>query len=231
MSRRAGERSPEEATPHPGPLRLYSYAASANCLKARVMLRILDVPFELREVDIFAGETLTERYARINPLRETPALELPDGGVITQSNAILSYLAEGTPWAGTTRADRARVCAWYFFEQEYVVPGIGGVRFRLLTDRATRAELADRIAHGRTALDLMNDHLDQHEWLVGEAPTTADISLVAYTAVAPDAGFDLGRWPAVAAWVSRVRALDRFEDDLVPYPPNARPGAGRSTYD
>jgi glutathione S-transferase len=85
-------------------MRLYSYAASANCLKVRVLLGLLKVSYELVEVDIFAGGTLSEEFAARNPLRETPVLEPDDGTNLTQSNAILGYLAEDTPWAGGRRS-------------------------------------------------------------------------------------------------------------------------------
>jgi glutathione S-transferase len=210
-------------------MRLHSYAASANCLKARLLLRLLEIPCEIVEVDIFAGATLTPEFAALNPVRETPVLELGDGTTVTQSNAVLSYLADGTPWAGTTRADRARVHAWFAFEQERVMAGIGEARFRLMTGRATREQLAGQLDTGQGALDVLEAHLAAHDWLVGDAPTAADLSVYAYTSVAPDAGLEHG--PAVRAWLECLRALPRFHDDLVPYPDNARPGASRSIYD
>jgi glutathione S-transferase len=210
-------------------MRLHTYAASANCLKARLLLRLLDVPCDHVEVDIFAGGTLTDAFAALNPIRETPVLELDDGTTVTQSNAVLSYLADGTAWAGTTRADRARVHGWYAFEQERVMAGIGGPRFRLATGRATPEEVAGRLAVGGDALAILEAHLAGRDWLVGDGPTAADLSVYAYTSVAPEAGLELGR--SVSAWIARLRSLPRFHDDLAPYPDNARPGASRSVYD
>lgn len=123
---------------------------------------------------------------------------------------------------------RARVAQWLAFEQEWVMRGIAGARFRLLTGR----DPGDRVDHARGALDLLELRLDASPWAAGAEPTIADVGLFAYTHVAPDAGFDLiADWPAVAAWVQRVEALPGFVNDLVPYPDNARPGAGRSIYD
>ena len=212
-------------------MRLYSYSASANCLKVRVLLALLEVPCEIVEVDIFDGGTLTEEFGRLNPLREVPVLELDDGSLLTQSGAILSYLSEGTPWQGTTRLGRAQVAAWLQIEQDRVVPGIGGVRFRLLTDRATAAELAARIEAGSEILEILDSHLSGREWLVGEAPTIADLALWAYVHLAGDAGFDLSELPAVDAWCSRVGEIPGLVDDLTAYDANARPGRGRSIYD
>lgn len=158
-------------------------------------------------------------------------LELDDATHLTQSNAILGYLAEDTPWAGRSRIERAQVAAWLFFEQEHIVPGIGGVRFRLLTGRATPEQLEERIRAGGETLELLQAHLRERLWLVGEAPTIADLSVWSYAHLAADAGFDLCRWPAVAEWSRRVGALPGLVDDLVPYPENARPGRGASIYD
>jgi len=212
-------------------MRLYSYKSSGNCLKVRILLSLRDQPCGLVETDIFAGETLTDAFAQLNPQRETPVLELDDGTALIQSNAILQYLAEGTPWAGRSRAERAQVTAWCYFEQERIAPGLGGVRFRLTTGRASRERLARRLELGAEALDLMEARLADRRWLVGESPTIADVALYPYTAAGPDAGLPLDRWPAVERWLDELRALPGFVDDWEPYPANARPGAGRSIYD
>ena len=212
-------------------MRLYDYIASGNCYKVRLLLSLLDRECERVAVDIFAGDTLTEEYGRMNPLRETPVLELDSGEVVTQSNAILWYLAEGTPFLPSDALDRARVVQWLSFEQEWIVRGIGGTRFRLLTGRADRAALEGAFAAGRRALTTLDDHLRDRAWVVGDRCSIADLSLYAYTHVAGDAGFDLAEWPAVVAWIGRVEALPRFMNDYVPYPENARPGHGRSIYD
>jgi glutathione S-transferase len=212
-------------------MRLHSYKSSGNCLKVRILLGLLEQPYELVETDIFAGATLTDAYARLHPLRETPVLELDDGTALIQSNAILQYLAEGTPWAGRTRAERAQVTAWCYFEQERIAPGLGGVRFRLTTGRASPERLARRLELGAAALDLLDAHLRDRRWLVGDSPTIADIALYPYTTAAPDAGLPLDRWRHVERWLDDLRALPGFVDDWEPYPANARPGAGRSIYD
>jgi len=214
-------------------MRLYDYAASGNCLKVRLLLGLLARRYERVAVDIFAGETLTDAYERLNPQRETPVLELDGGELLTQSAAILFYLGEGTPFVPAQALDRARATQWLCFEQERVMPTIGGARFRLMTGRAAPGDpaIAARLAGGRRALDVLAAALERAPFVVAERPTIADLALYGYVAVAGDAGLDPAAWPAVAAWLGRLRAMPGFADDLVPYPANARPGAGRSIYD
>lgn len=213
-------------------MRLHDYDASGNCYKARLLLALLGRSYERVPVDLFAGDTLTDAFGRLNPVRETPVLELDDGTAIAQSPAVLWYLAEGTPFLPGTPAGRAQVLQWLAIEQERVMVGLGGSRFRLLTGRATADDplVAARLETGRGALDLLAAHLAERDWLVGDAPTIADVAVFAYTSRAGDSGFDLAEWPAVTAWLDRVRALPGFVDDFVPYPPNAMAGAGRSIY-
>ncbi len=206
-------------------MRLYDYAASGNCFKVRLLLGMLDRAYERVPVDIFGGDTLTCEFAMINPVRETPVLELDSGERITQSNAILWYLAEGTAWLPGTPLERAQVAQWLSFEQERVMGGLGGPRFRLVTGRATEAEVAPRLAVGRAALDVLDAHLAARDWLVGGRPSIADVSVFAYTSVAP-----VEVPGAVVTWLDRVRALPGFVDDFALYPENARPGAGSSIY-
>src|SRR5215218_3847748 len=113
-------------------MRLYDYAASGNCFKVRLLLGLLGRGYERVPVDIFAGDTLTDAYAEINPLRETPVLELDSGERLAQSGAILWYLAEGTPYLPDDALGRAQVVSWLSFEQERIMGGIGNPRFRLL---------------------------------------------------------------------------------------------------
>jgi glutathione S-transferase len=211
-------------------VRLHDYPASGNCYKVRLLLALLDRPYERVPTDIFAGETLTEDFGRLNPLRETPVLELETGEVILQSNAILWYLAEGTEFLPAEALSRARTVQWLHFEQERIVPGIGSARFYSLTGR-NPALIDARVALGRSSLDVLDAHLADRKFVVGDAPTIGDLSLFAYTHVAPDAGIELDPWPAVQSWIDRIEGLPGFVDDYVRYPDNARPGRGRSIYD
>ena len=213
-------------------MRLYDYAASGNCYKVRLLLRLLAIPYERVAIDIFAGDTLTPEFERLNPVRETPVLELDSGETICQSNAILWYLAEGTAYIPSDPLGRGQVVQWLSFEQERIMSGIGSARFRRLTGRAALDPAADRARFetGTGALQVLDTHLTERAFLVGDSCSIADLSAFAYTSVADDAGFGLAGFPAVSAWLGRVQALPGFVDDLEPYPDNARPGGGRSIY-
>jgi len=184
-------------------------------------------------VDIFAGGTLTEEYARINPTRTVPTLETEDGRLLPESAAILVYLAEGTPLLPADPFDRSQVVRWLVYEQTDVIPATGGLRFRLATGRL-RPDDADarrRRAAGEVVLRLLDDHLDRREFFVGDRYTIADIALFGYLHVADEAGFDLSAYPRVGRWLELVERQPGYMNDVEPYPPNAAPGAGRSTYD
>jgi glutathione S-transferase len=212
-------------------LRLYDYVASANCLKARIALAQLGIGYERVPVDIFAGETLTDEYAAINPQRSTPVLQIDDGTYLMESNAILHYLAEGTPLLADDALERARLVRWLILEQTDVMPTFGGLRFRLATGRLKPddPDAVRRRAAGEATLELLDAALRSADFLVGGRYTIADVAVYAYTHVAPEAGYELP--PAVERWVRRVEATPGFVNDLEPYPPNARAGAGRSVYD
>jgi glutathione S-transferase len=214
-------------------VRLYDYVASANCYKARLALAQLGRDYERVPIDIFGGDTLTCEFGDINRARSTPVLETDDGRFLQESNAILWYLAAGTALLPDDAFERAHVLKWLILEQTDVMPGIGGLRFRLLTGRLQPDEPAAirRRELGLDALAVLEEHLQDRQFVVGDRYSIADISLYAYTHTAPEAGFELADYPAVTAWLHRVAEQPGFLNDLEPYPPNARPGAGRSTYD
>ena len=206
--------------------RLFDYDASGNCLKVRLALRILGRPFETVPTDIFAGDTLSDDYAAVNPLRTTPVLEIAPGRFLAESNAILLHVAEGTPLLPEDPLDRAEAYRWLFFERAFT-PAVGGLRFVRLTGR--EGDEQDMLTTGRRLLAQLDAALRERAYLAGPAPSVADLSLYAYTHVAGGAGFELG--PATRAWLGRVEAIPGFENDLVPYPDHARPGRSRSIYD
>ena len=213
------------------PPTLYDYAASANCLKVRVLFGLLGRDYRRVAVDIFDGDTLTDEYGALNPLRETPVLVTGDGEVVTQSNAILWFLAEDTRFLPADALGRARVVQWLLFEQERVMPGIGNPRFRLLTGRADAAAVAARQETGREALAILDADLATRPFLVGDEPTIADLAVYGYAHTAAEAQISLAPYAAVRAWIGRLEALPGFVNDLAPYPTNAAPGASRSIYD
>ncbi|HET6510286.1 MAG TPA: glutathione S-transferase family protein [Baekduia sp.] len=214
-------------------MRLYDYAASANAYKVRLLLAELgrdDV--ERVAVDIFDGATLTDGYVALNPSRTVPVLELDDGRTLPESGAILWHLAEGTPLLPDDRLDRAQVLRWLLWEQADLVHAIAGLRFRLMTGRLTPEEPAARARHAAAleVLALLDDHLRDRPFLVGDAYTIADVAVYGYAHVASDAGLALEPYPAVVGWLGRVASRPAYMNDLVPYPPNASVLAGRSIY-
>ncbi|MGB9182669.1 MAG: glutathione S-transferase family protein [Solirubrobacteraceae bacterium] len=214
-------------------LRLYDYAASCNCYKVRLLLAHLARPYERVSVDIFSGETLTDAYARINPMRTTPVLETGEGRRLAESAAILVYLARGTKYLPDDTLELADVIRWLIYEQTDVIPMIGGLRFRLLTGRLTREdpEAVRRFKSGEEILALLDGHLAKHEFFVSERYTIADVALYGYLHVAADAGFIVQPYPHLLAWLQRVTRQPGYINDLAPYGENAAPGAGRSVYD
>jgi glutathione S-transferase len=228
--------------PHPGErmeyyarmnhLRLFDYAASGNCYKVRLLLAQLDLAHERVAVDIFDGDTLTDEFARINPFRSTPVLQIAPERYLIESNAILVFLAEGTPYGPDGSVERSEVTRWLIYEQTDVMPGIGGLRFRLQTGRLAPDDpgAVARRSTGEAVLGILDDHLRRRDFLVGDRYTIADIAVYGYAHVADEAGYEVGRWPAFEAWLQRVAEQPRHTNDLAPYPPNARPGGGRSIY-
>ncbi len=208
-------------------MKLYDYSASGNCYTVRLLLALLGTPYTRVPIDIFAGETLGSEYARLNPARETPVLELEGGEIVTQSSAILWLLARGTRFAAQTDVEEAQVLQWLFFEQERLMPGVAGTRFRRLTGRPVPA---GREALGREALAMLDGQLGEQPFVVGERCSIADLSLYAYTNVAHEAGFDLTALPAIVAWLGRVERQPGFVNDLEPYPSSAHAGSGSSIY-
>jgi glutathione S-transferase len=214
-------------------LRLHDYAASGNCYKVRLLLAQLGLPYECVPVDIFGGDTLTDDYARVNPLRQTPVLERDGADPLPESGAILIHLAEGTEYLPEDPNDRAQALRWLFFEQTEVIQGIAGLRFRLITKRisADGREALWRRSVGDAALSLLNDRLGNSDYLAGDRYSIADISVFAYVHVANEAGFELSDYPNVQEWTRRVEGTRGYMNDLEPYPPNSMAGESRSIYD
>jgi glutathione S-transferase len=193
-------------------LRLYDYFDSGNGYKARLALAQLAIPYELIEVDIDKGETRTPQFLAMNPNGRIPLLALEDGAYLAESNAILCYLAEGTALMPETALERAHALQWLFFEQYSHEPNIATARFWLRHGHLTPAReplFAQKRLAGYAALAVMENHLGKNEFFAAGRYSVADIALYAYTHVADQGGFDLGRFSAVCAWLARVRQQPR----------------------
>ena len=189
---------------------VHGMAVSGNCWKATQILRLTGHDFRTVEVDANAGATRTASFLAINPNGKVPAVELADGTVITESNAILAHFAEGTSWLPAPGLARTRVFEWLFFEQYSHEPYIAVAR-NIIAYQKSRAQNTERLAAcrigGERALGVMQQRLGTHDWLTDAGPTIADLALFAYTHVAHEGEFDLPQWPGVHAWVARLRAL------------------------
>ncbi len=186
---------------------LYDSPVSGNCYKVRLLLAHLGIPYERRAMDVVDRSNREEVLGGLNPALRVPTLVLDDGRSLGESGAILWYFGEGTPFVPQDRYERAQVLQWMFFEQYDHEPAIAVARFWLaFSGRAdeVRDQVPEWQAKGNRALAAMERHLDGRAWLVGEHMTIADIALYAYTHVADEAGFDLGPYPAIRAWLERV---------------------------
>jgi len=193
-------------------LAVYGMAESGNCYKVKLALEQLQLPYRWVEVSTTQGETRSAEFLARNPNGQVPTLELEDGGFLPESGAILHYLAEGTPLLPAERLGRARVLQWMFFEQYSHEPCIAvplAIVRHQPPDSPRHAELPRLQERGRKALAVMEQHLGQEPFFAAGRYTIADIALYAYTHCAADGGFDLGAYPAVRAWLERVRALPR----------------------
>ena len=203
-------------------MKLYEHASSGNCLKCRIVLRQLELPYESVSVDLFLGETRTAQHFGRNPDGRIPVLETDAGDMIPESAAILLHLAEGTPLLPAPGAlERARVHQWMFFEQNRIEADLAVARFMRLAGRdATLPEaFAQRLERGRDALAALDRGLaDGRPFVAGDDYTVADIALYGYGHCGADAGADPREHPHVAAWLDRVEATPGFVNDLEPVP-------------
>ncbi len=191
-------------------MRLYNSQLSGNCWKARQILAHLGIEYERVEVDVFDRSKRPELLGGKNPALRVPTLELDDGECLAESNAILWYLADGTPYLPEAPLERARVLQWMFFEQYEIEPSLAVARFWITLlgkENEYLSELESKWRAGERALDALDSHLHGRGWLVGDAYSAADISLYGYVHVAGEGGFDLGQYPSVESWLARVAAV------------------------
>jgi glutathione S-transferase len=194
--------------PYPRTVLLYDSPVSGNCYKVRLLLAHLGIDYERREVDV-VNRTDRGFLDDLNPAKRVPTLILDDGRPLAESNAILWFFGDGTPFVPDDRYERAQVLQWMFFEQYDHEPAIAVARF--LKTYSGRPELYEQrrdelTKRGERALGAMERHLDGREWLVGDRMTIADIALYAYTHAADEGGFSLDGFSATRAWIGRVAA-------------------------
>jgi glutathione S-transferase len=199
--------------------RLYEMADSGNCYKIRLLLNQLGIAYQRIPTDILKGESRTEDFLQLNPNGKVPLLILPDGRPLAESNAMLCFLAQGSPLLPTDAYQHALTLQWLFFEQYSHEPFIATNRFwiHLSGDAAAHAsQIAANHPKGLAALGVMEKHLQQRDFFTSSGTghdrgdySIADIALYAYTHVAHQGGFDLSGFPAVQRWLSRVAQQPR----------------------
>jgi glutathione S-transferase len=189
---------------------LYSMQRSGNSYKVRLALAKLGIPYRLEEVDILQGDSHTPEFLAMNPSGQVPLLEVEPGRYLAESNAILWYLAVGTPLAPDDRIQRATALQWMFFEQHSLEPNIGAAWFWLALVKGGRDlqqhAFEDWMEEGHRALGVMEKHLKTNLFFVDGRLTVADLALFAYTHVAEQCDFDLSSFPYIRAWIDRVAA-------------------------
>ena len=197
--------------------KVYGMSASGNCHKVRMVLEALELPYTWTEIDTARGQTRSADFLAMNPNGKVPVLEIEPGVWMSESNAILMYLADGSPLVPSGRLPRARALQWMFFEQYSHEPFIAVARYlhRFHPDPPSQRSLAQsKLEGGYRALGVMENHLRTEPFFVDGAYSVADIALYAYTHVAGEGGFDLERFRGVRAWLARVEA----EPGYVPMP-------------
>lgn len=194
-------------------MKIYGDIQSGNCYKVKLLTSILGIPHEWIHVDILKKETSTEAFLLNNPNGKIPMLELDDGRVLVESNAILNYLAVGTELLSQEPFEYAIIQQWQFFEQYSHEPFIAVARFiakylGMPNDR--KADFESKQQGGHKALAVMEQQLKATPFLVGSKLSTADISLYGYTHVAHEGGFDLSQYPSIQQWLARIESHPRY---------------------
>ena len=184
---------------------LYGDRVSGNCLKVKWVADLLGHAYRWVDVDVVAGEAKLPDFLAKFPMGQVPAMELADGRRLAQSNAMILHLADGSTLIPSDPFARAQMLQWMFWEQYSHEPAIAVRRFQKHYLGKADDEIDPALERkGRAALDLMEQHLGRHAWFAGDRPSCADVTLVAYTRVAPEGGFDLAEWPVVQDWVART---------------------------
>jgi len=199
-------------------MKLYDYGPSQNAWKARALLQHLGIAYESVPVEIFRGESHSPEFLVKNPAGAVPVLEPSPGVYISESNAILCFLAEGTRFFATERLQRAKTLQWLFFEQSYVEPTIGSLRYWRLTGKyeKRKAEAPARERMARGALEALNRELARRSYLAGDY-SIADIAVFAYAHRVEDAGFDLSPYPHFRCWIQHIEKEHGPLPKVVPY--------------
>lgn len=194
-------------------LTLYSNQGSGNCYKVRLLMHQLGHELNIIDMDVVAGACQTDEFKSINPFGKVPTLVLDEGMVLSESNAILLHFADETQYHPMDNFDKSLMFQWLFWEQYCHEPALAVARYSLHylgNSEQDDPRLPKLWAKGYGALQVMENHLQDKDFFVGDRYTIADISLFAYTHVAFEGGFDLHDYPLVRKWLQRVKDQPRF---------------------
>jgi glutathione S-transferase len=194
-------------------MKIYGDTKSGNCYKLKLICGLLAIEHEWIPVDILLGGTRSEDFLKLNPKGQIPVCVTDTDEVLTESNAILYFLAQQSHYWPADRLAQTRALEWLFFEQYSHEPSIAVARFIKFYQQMPehrRQEYDLKLKAGYRALDVMERHLDQRQYFATDHCSIADISLYAYTHVAHEGGFDLSNYPAITAWISRMEALEGY---------------------
>jgi len=194
-------------------MKIYGDVESGNCYKLKLICALLALEYDWIAIDILSGETRNESFLALNRNGQIPVCVTDDGEVLTESNAILYYLAQGSDYWPDDRVAQTRVLEWQFFEQYNHEPSVAVARFIRYYQKMPEQRLAEyetKLKAGYRALDLMEKHLAAHAFMVGPDCTIADISLYAYTHVADEGGFDLDNYPSIQSWLARIESIPGY---------------------
>ncbi|SED72799.1 glutathione S-transferase [Rhizobiales bacterium GAS191] len=192
---------------------LYDYLPSQNAWKVRQLLHHLQRPYRVEIVSIFEGRGQDPEYLGVNPTGAVPAIRLEDGRVLSESNAILWYLSQGSRYCPAEPFAAAKVLQWLSFEADYVQSSIGSLRHWTLTGKLPArppAMVASRVSASEKALRILDRELAGRAFIAGDDYTIADISIFAYAHLAEDARVSADAYPHFRAWVGRIRSQDGF---------------------
>lgn len=194
-------------------MKVFGDIQSGNCYKIKLLLSFLNLEYEWIHIDTLEGGTSTLAFQKMNPNGKIPLLETSDGRYLSESNAILNYLAEGSEYLPQDHFDKAKVLQWQFFEQYSHEPYIAVARYikkYLGLPEGRQEEYKAKQMGGHKALSIMNEQLAKTSYLVGEQLTIADISLYGYTHVSHEGGFDLDNYPNIEGWIQRIQLHPRY---------------------
>jgi glutathione S-transferase len=189
-------------------MKIFGDTNSGNCLKVKWLCDYLRLPYRWIDIDTMKGESRTPEFLKLNSAGQVPAIELDDGRALAQSNAIIRYLARGSDLVPADAYTAAKMDEWLFWEQYSHEPYVAVCRFQMVYLKKPASALdPEKVKRGHAALARMEQHLSASRFLAGEAPSLADVSLLAYTRVAHEGGFDLTRYPSLRRWIGETEKM------------------------